>query len=667
MAIDFSKFTNEELIAIKSGDFSKLSDESLKALRSMSATQGGMPDGASSPAMSAPALGPSTDAQKPVESQRLRMAAQGASMGWSDEAEAAFRSTFGPGQYDDLLKQIRGEISAYKKDQPYASLAYEIGGAAAIPGPGILRLLAGKSPTLARMLLASSGTGAITGGITAAGMQDGTPIERIAAVPGGAAMGAVAGPALAGVGMGGSIVADKLMDFARRRLGGRGAAVVEAELQRLSREMDLTPDEIAQRVASGEIMAENATIRDIVRAYARGGGDASKVLRESLSRRPGELRGTAMETLNKYLAPGMTGNVRKAVTATDEELAKLENAMYESAYGQGAVITEPLLKAMSAAFKRTRGKAAEDLEEAYTAQTGNTPFFTINKQGEVSFDRAPTLRDAEVIRRSLSDMAFAKRGSGAGRGYQSAQDVLREEINVASPALNAARADAAVRRKAKDMFNDGKSVFSQNADQVDIDFGKLMQSGDMNAVRYYRMGAMDAIRGRMSGGNRNTMLRKLTDPETKEGQILRHIFPGDELDRVVGQLGRATQSAQAAGEILRGSGTAPTQMQAARIGSDLSAGEIAGALSGNLFALPGIAMKLVRNMAPQNLSDAQRKRVADILVSENANDVLNALKDQSGMARLQALVARLTGVLPGAGAGTGGVLSGVVGANIMQQ
>lgn len=615
------------------------------------------------------ALDPTNRPAPEVESQRLRMAAQGASMGWSDEAEAAFRSTFGPGQYDDLLKQIRGEIAAYKTAQPEVALGYEIAGAAAVPGPGILRALAGKSPTLARMLLASSGTGAVVGGVSAAGMRDGTPLERIAAVPGGAAVGAALGPVLTGVGMGGQFAIDKVMDFARRRVGNRGASVVEAELQRMAREMDLSPEEVAARVASGEIMAENATIRDIVRAYARGGGEASKVLRESLTRRPGELRETALETLNKYLAPGMTGNVRKAVTATDDELAKLENAMYESAYKKGAVFTAPLLDAMSAAVKRTRGRAAADLEEAYTAQTGNTPFFKISDKGEVMFDRAPTLRDAEILRRSLRDLqgsAYSTGRGGAGAGYKEAEQALRGEIDVASPAVAGARAQAAQRRSARDMFNDGKTVFSQNADQVDIDFGKLMQSGDMNAVRYYRMGAMDAIRARMAGGNRTTMLRKLTDPETKEGQILRHIFPGDELERVVGDLSRATQSAQAAGAVLGGSGTAPTQMQAARIGSDISPGEIAGALSGNYFALPSIALKLVNRIAPKNMTDAQRKRVADVLVSEDANVVLNALKDQSGMARLQALVARLTSPLPGAGAGIGGGVGGIVGANVMQ-
>ena len=185
-------------------------------------------------------------------------------------------------------------------------------------------------------------------------------------------------------------------------------------------------------------------------------------------------------------------------------------------------------------------------------------------------------------------------------------------------------------------------------------------------MRYFRMGAMDAIRAKMAGGNRTTMLRKLTDPETKEGQILRHIFPGDELDKVVGQLGRANQSAQAAGEILGGSGTAPTKMAEARIGMNLSAGEVAGALSGNLFALPGIAAKMVSKIAPKGLSDAQRKRIADVLVSEDPNVVINALKDESGLAKLQMAVARLTRLLPGAGAGAGGSVGGIVGANIMQ-
>jgi len=611
------------------------------------------------------ALDPAARPKQPAESQRMRMMAQGASLGWSDEAEAAFRSIFPGTKYDDVVKEIRQEINAYKTEQPGVALMQEVAGGM-MTGAGLLRTLAGKSPTLLRLFATAVPVGAIEGGTMAAGLKDGTPLERLTAVPSGALIGATAGPAGVLIGKGAESTLNALTNFARRRLGGRGASIVEKELQRVMRDSELSVDEIIKKIEAGEILAENATIRDTVRAYTRGGGPAGATLREALTRRPGELREDAMQTLNKYLAPSMDGNVRKIVTATDDELAKLENAMYESAYGQGAVITEPLLNAMSAAFKRTRGKAADDLEEAYTAQTGNTPFFTINKKGEVLFDRAPTLRDAEVIRQSLSDMAFAKRGSGAGRGYQSAQEVLREEINVASPALNAARADAAVRRNAKDMFNDGKDVFSQNADQVDIDFSKLMQSNDMNAVRYYRMGAMDSIRGRMAGGNRTTMLRKLADPETKEGQILRHIFPGDELDRVLGDLGRATQSAQAAGQVLGGSGTAPTQMAAQRIGQSISLEEGANALAGNVFAGLNVARKLVGRLAPANLSPQQRDRIAQIMVSENPDVVRKAFVDESGLAKLQASFQRITGLLPGAGLGMGATLSGVSGANMSQ-
>jgi len=608
---------------------------------------------------------------KEPESQAIRMAAQGALFGFADELEAALRSTFGPGKYDDVVKQIRGEIQAYQKANPGKALAAEMAGAMALPGPGLLRLLAGKSPTVTRMLVSATGAGAISGGLTAAGMQEGDALERLSASIPGAGFGAVASPVVAGAGAGGKILIDKFMDFARRRVGKRGASAIEAELQRLARDMDMTPEEIAAKVASGEIMAENATIRDTIRAYTRGkGGEAGKVLREALTRRPGELREEAVLELNKYLAPGMTGNVRKAVTATDDELKRLEQAMYDAAYREGAVFTKPLLDAMTAAIKRTRGNAANVLEETYTAQTGRTPFFTINKSGEVVFDRAPTLQDAEVLRRGLRDLqskAFSKGLGSAGEGYKEAELALRGEIDVASSAVASARAQAAQRRSARDMFNQGKSVFAQNADQIDIDFGKLMQSGDVNAVRYYRMGVMDAIRGRMAGGNRTTMLRKLTDPDTKEGQILRHVFPGDELDRVIGSLGRATQSAQAAGAVLGGSGTAPQQAAAARIGSDISDAEIISAASGNVFALPGIALKLVKKIAPGDLTDAQRKRVADVLVSQDPNLVLNALKDSSSMARLQAFVARLTSVAPALGTGAGGGLGGIVGANIMNE
>jgi hypothetical protein len=599
---------------------------------------------------------------KPVESQRMSMMAQGASMGWSDEIEAALRSMFPGQEYGPVLQQIRGEIGAYKEDQPEASLLYEIGGAG-MTGFGGLKMLAQKSPTLLKLLASVPGLGAVMGGTTAAGMSEGSALDRLAAVPAGAALGATTGTVGYAAGKGLQLGSNKLIDFARRRLGGRGAGIVEKELQKIADQTGLNTDEIVAKIASGEILAENATIQDIVRAYARGGGEAQTILRDALTRRPGELRAGAIEELNKYLAPGMTDNVRKAVTQTDKAAKAAESKAYEEAFAEGGVINQELLQAMEQGIKRSP-QAGAALQEAYRAQTGKSPFFRM-ENGEVVYDRAPTLRDAEILRRGLRDLADSAYRSGSGaaaEGYKEASRMLRDPLFNASPKLSAAASGASQLRNSRDAFDYGKKIFGQNADQVAIDFERF--AGDPNMMKYMRAGVMDAIRGRMATGNKLTMTSRLFDDTTKEGQILRQVFPGDQLDSALASLGRAAQSQRAAGAVLGGSATAPTQMAAQNIGAGLSAGEIASVMQGNLFALPGVASKIINNIAPKGLSQAQRARVSEILVSENPQVVLNALKDQSGLAQLQMAIQRITQRLPGAGLASGSVAGGIAGANM---
>lgn len=653
--MDLSQFTVEELQKMQQGDFSGISTEKLQSLQQGLATAG-VPG--SQPASTFTSL----TAPQPVEPQRMRMMAQGASLGTSDELEAAVRSMFPGQEYQPVLQQIRDEIKAYRKDQPGASLAYELGGAAMVPGFGLKKLV-GESPTLARLVAGTAGYGAAAGGVTAAATGEGDVWQRLSRVPGGAAMGAVAGPAGYAIGKGIQGAGNAFVDFARRRLGGRGAKIVETELQRIAKQMDLSTDEIADKILRGEIMAENATIQDIVRAYGRGGGEAQSIIREALTTRPGQLRDDAIQQLSKYLAPDMPGNVRQQMAMSDAAAKRAEKQAYGGAFEQGAVINKDMLDALTEGVKRAP-QAGAALQDAYRAQTGKSPFFRF-QDGEIVFDRAPTLQDFEIVRRGLRDLqdqAYRAGAGASGEGYKEAELMLRDAIDAASPALASARTGAKETRTARDAFKLGQSIFSQNADQVVMDFNKM--SNNPASVRALRAGVMDALRAKMATGNKLTTVSRLADETTKEGQILRTVFPGDQLDSVIGSLGRATQSARAAGAVLGGSSTAPTQMAAQRIGSDLSAQEIANAATGNIFALGGIARKLVDRLAPKNLSDAQRAKVAEILVSTDPKMVSNALQDQSGLAMLQAQIQRITSRLPGMLLSAGTVGGGLAGANM---
>jgi hypothetical protein len=672
---DLSTLTNEELQAMRNGDFSKISNEKLQALRQSFATSGSQAQPQSTfPSISAPEPKPQ------VEPQRLRSAAQGLTLGFGDEIEALVRSKVAGQDFDKTIAQIRSDLAAYREADPAGALVYEAGGSMIAPG-GALKFALGKSPTLLRVLGATTGVGGVSGGVSALGTGEGNIIERSARVPAGVGFGAVTGPVGYGIGKGLQMGTNALIDMARRRIGGRGAKIVENEIQRIARETGMTDDEIFAGVMRGDILAENKTIQDIVRAYARGGGEASEMLKRSLSKRPEELRGKALEDLNRVLFPDAQGNVRRVVGEADEVMRKQEGQQYRSAFERGGVITQETLGAIEQGIKRSPG-AGRALQEAYQAQTGKTPFFSI-KDGEVVYDRAPTLKDAEILMRGLRDLAdeaFRGGRGSAGQGFKEAEKILRAEINKSSTlferggdtesyggiyrpvvkTVEQTRKQAAKLRSSRDSFDYGKTIFGQNADQVSIDFERVTPEN----MKYLRAGVMDAIRNKMATGNKLTFMKRLSDPQTKEGQILRTIYPQDELDGVLDTVGRAARSQEASGAILGGSGTAPTQMQASRIGSDVSLQEVTSAMTGNPLAIVSAARKMLRSVLPANLTDKQRADVAEVLVSEDPQLVLRALRDDSAFAEFAKKARGVTSQAPAGLLGTSSFFGGMSGGNL---
>ena len=685
---DLSTLTNEELQAMRNGDFSKISNEKLQALRQSFATSGSQAQPQSTfPSISAPEPKPQ------VEPQRLRSAAQGLTLGFGDEIEALVRSKVAGQDFDKTIAQIRSDLAAYREADPAGALVYEAGGSMITPG-GALKFALGKSPTLLRVLGATTGVGGVSGGVSALGTGEGNIIERSARVPAGVGFGAVTGPVGYGIGKGLQMGTNALIDMARRRIGGRGAKIVENEIQRIARETGMTDDEIFAGVMRGDILAENKTIQDIVRAYARGGGEASEMLKRSLSKRPEELRGKALEDLNRVLFPDAQGNVRRVVGEADEVMRKQEGQQYRSAFERGGVITQETLGAIEQGIKRSPG-AGRALQEAYQAQTGKTPFFSI-KDGEVVYDRAPTLQDAEILMRGLRDLAdeaFRGGRGSAGQGFKEAEKILRAEINKSSTlfergsgsalstgpirpsigeqgygnvyrpvvkTVEQTRKQAAKLRSSRDSFDYGKTIFGQNADQVSIDFERVTPEN----MKYLRAGVMDAIRNKMATGNKLTFMKRLSDPQTKEGQILRTIYPQDELDGVLDTVGRAARSQEASGAILGGSGTAPTQMQASRIGSDVSLQEVTSAMTGNPLAIVSAARKMLRSVLPANLTDKQRADVAEVLVSEDPQLVLRALRDDSAFAEFAKKARGVTSQAPAGLLGTSSFFGGMSGGNL---
>lgn len=599
-----------------------------------------------------------------VPTQRLRALGQGLTFGTADEIEARARSLTSGRPYEEVLDEIRGGLKAYQEARPIESMAYEIGGAA-IPA-----LIPGGQSSLVR----AAGMAALEGGAYAFGTGEGGFDERIARVPGGAVLGGGGGAAGYGVAKAVGGLTNRLMDSARRAVGGRGSTVVENEIQRLVRQTGKTPDEITQDIIDGRLLAENKTIQAAVRALRTGGGEASTILQRGLYDRPAQTRAAAMQEMRQYLGDVGEGSQAAKRAASEEATIAAERQAYGAIGGRQA--PEEVIDSLKDTLRRVPS-ASKEVELRLQAQTGQKPFYEITEEGDVVFSRTPTIDEAESIRRAVNNRASAlyrtEGMGGAGEAVSGVERELRGILDMSIPELATTRAQAAAVRANRDAYTAGQKALAGDVNEKLADFAKLSQGENaQEAVAAFRAGLMQALEARAATGSRQSMIRNLVNPEMKEGQLLREVFPQDQLDEVLKTLDIAAESQEAASKVLIGTGSQTDEALAerARQGLGLTVSEVSAALSGSPTETINVANKLLGRLVRTDLTDAERARIAQILVSDDPQIVRNAIIDESGMAqfaeRVEQLMQRggqavrgaatVSGAMPGAEI-SGGLLS----------
>ena len=592
--------------------------------------------------------------QAAVPTQRVRTAAQGLTLGFGDEIEAFLRNPLNSERRGETLSDIRGGISDYQEARPYESLGYEIGGAvlpalatfgATAPVSGAVtggrvasrlvpKFLSGSGyiPSIARAAFGGAAAGATYEAGTGEGGLAARAADAVTGVGpgaiGGAAGRAVLTPVLRG--------ASSLVNFARQRLGGGGGRAVTAELRRLAAESGKSLDEIADDLISGRIMAENATLKDAVRALARtSGGPAQGRMQEGLTDRAQMTFTEAGDALRAGLSDEADDNIRRAVRRDDAAAREAENAAYAK-FETGSV--SPDVQQEVARVVNLIPSAADDIQTALRAR-GAEPLFEM-VDGAPIFSRAPTPMEAEIVRRAITDSAtaaFRNSRGVVGAAFSDVEGTLRQNLDANVPGLGDVRAGAALLRAGREAFDAGQKAIRSGADQVQIDFADLNSE---EAVSAYRAGFMDELRKRFRGQQPASVVEQLNNDQKNLGQILRVVFPEESLDDVVQKLDIAEGSQAIKGYALGGSPTAPTQAAAARAGSGISPAALASAASGNVFEM---ATALQRFLPTRNtgLTDAQNMEVVNVLLSENPDFVRRAMADSSGWGMLDRAVSEV--------------------------
>lgn len=595
-----------------------------------------------------------------VESQRLRTVFQGLTFNFADEIEALARSAVpGSRDYDIIRDEIRQKVDAYAQAAPGEALGFEILGAAAPTAvamlvPGGQAAGAARGAGLVSRIGRGAGVGAVQGGLSAYGAGEQGGLLDIGNIPAGATIGAGTGGGLVGVFGLGSGAFNRITDYARTKFGDRVSRAVESEVNRLVESTGLTPQEVVDRVAKGQLISENAALLATIRAYRSQPGPTSARITETLPQRTQQTRQEALEVLNRGLTENANDtNTYRFFTQTQDEFRAKESEAYNRIFSDTSEIDSETVGVVRNALNRIPD-ARNRINEIYRTE-GSQPFFRIGENGQISIIRQPTLQDAEIVRRAANEAsrsAFREGRGAVGENLSTLERSLRSRIDRISPELATTRQNWANLAASREAFTEGRRSLTLNADEVQTQFERLQREGTEQQIKAFRMGLMDSIRNRSRRSP--SLMANLSNPDRNEGAVLRIVFPEDQLEDVLNLTARAGAAQTAESTILRGSMTAPEQTAGRAIGTGAEILQDATSASqGDPLAIGRILQRTVRAFAPE-LSEAERSQVIDIVMSSDPSLVGRALFDDTAAARMQRLINRV------GGAGTAGTRTAAV-------
>jgi len=190
----------------------------------------------------------------------LRGAAQGLTMGFSDELTAFAESLVSDKTYEQAREESRAAYKAAEEAHPKTTLAADIVGSLLMPVPGVAAArgattagkAAVKAATGAAKVKKAAMTGAALGAVEGLGRSEGKSVEEVAKdtlLAAGFGGGVGAGLAKAGAGIA------KWNERTRKEMSRRQAAIVEGA-QKYIDDIEVTDDALASHIANRSVKGE---------------------------------------------------------------------------------------------------------------------------------------------------------------------------------------------------------------------------------------------------------------------------------------------------------------------------------------------------------------------------------------------------------------------------
>lgn len=412
----------------------------------------------------------------------VRTAAQGATLGWSDEAFAMgrrlYEATVGSGRsYESLRDEERDALDAFKSQNPKLALALEIGGGFAVPGAGMARVVA-SAPSMAGRVVRGAGVGSATGAASGAGNNE-RGEDFISDAVKGAALGGVVG----GVVPAATKAAEAAYDLGGRAVGTMSQNVAEHFAQRRAsaKLADAIADDGAVRTGA-RTASQRAQAADDELARLRTVDPVPTNDLERMLARDKTLGTQAGESVRKLGSEAVAASpvAKNQVMQRVDEIA--ESRPGEKAYRQ--MYTGADLSADASQRIVVMAERRPALADAIRIARGQT----MNAGGRVGANGAMSPQMVDQVDRSLQDMIGKALRSGAtneGKNLEAVRKSFRLVVDKELPALGKIQqryASKSAEMRSIEELTRGREV-DAGAEQVAAVFGAGMAAINGSNVR----------------------------------------------------------------------------------------------------------------------------------------------------------------------------------------
>ena len=388
-------------------------------------------------------------------------------------------------------------------------------------------------------------------------------------------------------------------------------------------------------VASGRLMVENSTLREAVKAMVADGGPSSARLKSSFPERTKQTEAAAFDELRGGMTdidnPNITQGMGEIIDA-ERVIEAGARAPYNTQKVSGELLTE--LRNIIKRMPKAAQLAAQEMQQ----RTGAAPFYKINEAGEVVFNTIPTAAQAEAIMahsgriaQSFSEKTMTK---GLAPSAFEVQNSLRKQIDESVEGMKEIRAISALTFSKEDAFKAGLTLINKSPEQANILIQRMMdESVDPSVLAALRSGVMASIKNDVSkAGGKSAAIRKILKEDAKLKDLVEQLFPEDSLDSLVNKLEIAQGAKNIENFALTGSSTQSVGAAANRMGTGM-AEDVISLGNGNPVAAARIAAVLMQKMGI-GLSEKDKAKVVQVLLSTDPDEVRKALVDESALASL---------------------------------